>query len=257
MNANKSPSNETLASDLGRLLFELSHGWRLEILFKIRGQAKRHSELSKDLKMSPQETTRHLVRLTEMRLIQKDTEGKYHLTNIGKLVLAFIPALNVISKHSEFFLTHDISGIPNEYILRLGELNNSTMRKTETLSTLNRAIQTIKGTKGKVRLMNVGRLESLFPPTLEKRQDIEFECILPAADEETDQPKKIRLEHCRYLNEIKLTMILTDEIAAICLPLPEGKMDYATFLASADSSFKKWCKDLFEHYWAKARPKKP
>ncbi len=248
MNTDKSGSNIT--EQLPQLLFELSNQWRLEVLLTIKERAMRHTDISKSLRLSPQETTRHLLRLVEVKLIEKTVEGLYRLTNLGQLVLVFIPALDAVSKYSDFFLTHDLSGIPFEYILRLGELSKSTISKTDTLSTLNKAVEVLKIAKGPIGLMNVGRLE-IIDSLLNDDHHVNLRCILPT--EHARIPKKGTTEECRYLDEIKVAMILTSQIAAIALPNLDGKMDYSIFLGSKDRTFIKWCQDLFNHYWSKGR----
>ncbi|MFQ6126381.1 MAG: helix-turn-helix transcriptional regulator [Candidatus Heimdallarchaeota archaeon] len=236
---------------LSQLLFELSHGERLKTLLLIRDQAQRHTELTKQLKMSPQETSRHLLRLTEAKLIERDVERIYHLTNLGHIVLTCISSLNVIAKYSDFFLTHEISGIPYEFILRLGELSNSIIRQTDTLSTVSKAIQAIKNTKGQIFLMNVGRLEHV-DSIIRQLNNKEFKCILPTTTANNTLAES-KWENCRYLDKIKLVLLITNDIAAIALPDLTGKMDYSNILWSNDFSFKKWCKDLFEYYWMTAK----
>jgi len=248
MNTDKSGS--IVAEKLPQLLFELSNQWRLAVLLAIKESSIRHTDISKSLEMSPQETTRHLLRLVEVRLIEKTVEGLYCLTNLGQLVLTFIPALDVVSKYSDFFLSHEISGIPYEYIVRLGELSKSAISKTDTLSTLNKAVEAIKTAKDQVWLMNVGRLE-FIDSMLDDHHDVKLRCIL--STEHASPPKEAITEKCRYLNEIKVSMILTSEIAAISLPDLDGKMDYSIFLGSKDQAFIKWCQDLFNHYWSKGR----
>ena len=58
---------------LSSLLFELSHPWRLKLLLLIMEEGQRHSYISQKLKISPQETSRHLTRLQDAKLIEKDT----------------------------------------------------------------------------------------------------------------------------------------------------------------------------------------
>ncbi len=250
MNTDKPTKREMVAEELPKLLFELSHGWRLEILLSIKGHEMRHTEISKVLKISPQETTRHLVRMTEMRLIQKNVDGKYHLTNLGQLVLAFVPALNVISENSNFFLAHDFSGIPYEFILRLGELAETTVTNTDTLSTVQKVIQLVGKSKERIWMMNVGRLE--LPSDLRRKGNgLQIRCILPTKFG-CDFSERIGLENCRYLEDVRLSLILADELGAFCLPDLEGKMDYTTYVLSKNPASMKWFRELFEYYWTTA-----
>lgn len=255
MSADKSGSS-VVGEELPQLLFELSHGWRLEIMLSIKDHPRRHSDLTKNLRISPQEATRHLLRLVEVKLIEKDTEGLYHPTAIGRLVLTFIPALTTISKYSDFFLTHDLSGIPYQFILRLGELSGSSLQKSDTFSTLSKAFRAIGESKGQISLINVGRLEFANPIIEGHGNGPKYRCILPTrvaslATRDKSQPD----DECRYLDEVKIVLILTSDRAAICLPDAQGKMDYTVFLRSEDPEFRKWCKDLFEYYWERAATK--
>jgi Bacterial regulatory protein, arsR family. len=68
---------------LSRLLFELSHPRRLKVLFLITEEKQRHSCIFQKLKISPQETSRHLARLHDAKLIEKDVQGFYKLTGYG------------------------------------------------------------------------------------------------------------------------------------------------------------------------------
>jgi len=57
---------------LSSLLFELSHPWRLKVLLLIAEEGQRHSYIAQKLEISPQETTRHLSRLQDAKLIEKE-----------------------------------------------------------------------------------------------------------------------------------------------------------------------------------------
>ena len=60
---------------LCNLFFELSNEDRLRIFFQLEGKALRMTHLSRELDLTIQETSRHLSRLSEKKLIQKDVEG--------------------------------------------------------------------------------------------------------------------------------------------------------------------------------------
>ena len=46
---------------------------------------------------------------------------------------------------------------------------------------------------------------------------------------------------------------LSEKHAFIALPNKDGVTDPSTMLTSSNESFRKWCNDLFEHYWKKSR----
>lgn len=98
---------------LSSLLFELSHPWRLKVLLLIAEEGQRHSYIAKKLKISPQETTRHLSRLQDAKLIKKDAQGFYRLTNYGKAVLSLLPGFEFLAEIGEDLMKLNLD-IPKE-----------------------------------------------------------------------------------------------------------------------------------------------
>lgn len=93
---------------LSSLLFELSHPWRLKVLLLIAEEGQRHSYIAKKLEISPQETTRHLSRLQDAKLIDKDVQGFFRLTNYGKAVLTLLPGFEFFAEIGEDLVTHTL-----------------------------------------------------------------------------------------------------------------------------------------------------
>nr|QNO53453.1 hypothetical protein HCHKDHBN_00024 [Methanosarcinales archaeon ANME-1 ERB6] len=108
---------------LSSLLFELSHPWRLKVLLLIAEARQRHSYISKKLKISPQETTRHLTRLQDAKLIEKDMQVFFRLTSYGKTVLSLLPGFEFLAEIGENLMNHNLD-IPKEFIERIGELKS-------------------------------------------------------------------------------------------------------------------------------------
>ena len=111
--------------NLYELLFELSNEDRYRILINLDREALTVTSISETLNLSKQEVSRHISRLSNAKLTQKRTDGSYYLTQYGKLVLKQIPGLNFISQHKGYFSTHTLTGIPLEFINRIGDLSNS------------------------------------------------------------------------------------------------------------------------------------
>ena len=63
-----------------RLLFELSSSERMNLLKKLQKQRMKLSHVSEKLDMTITEASRHLQRLSEAKLIQKDVDWLYGLT---------------------------------------------------------------------------------------------------------------------------------------------------------------------------------
>lgn len=52
-------------------------------------------------------------RLTEAKLIEKNSDGSYTLTSYGRVVLLLLSSYTFVSK--DYFLSHDISFLPRIY----------------------------------------------------------------------------------------------------------------------------------------------
>ena len=235
------------------LLFELSHPWRLKVLLLIAEEGERHSYISKKLKISPQETTRHLTRLQDAKLIEKDVQGFFRLTNYGKAVLTLLPGFEFLAEIGEDLMTHTLD-IPKEFVERIGELKS--FERTEGVMTLFRRIElSIADAEKYMWYLSPEILMSavpIFRKNLER--GLEFRLILPKnAIYPPEFEPKLR-EHVKFLDEIKISIGMTEKSVGFCLPARGGKIDFSTSFGSRDEEFHKWCEDLFLYYWEKARP---
>ena len=89
-------------------------------------------ELENDMNIRTS-TILHAMRdLTDEDLVIKSRHG-YSLTNIGKiqalLVDELTSAIVVLDQHKEFWLNHDISGLPPEFLTQIGMLAQSEILK--------------------------------------------------------------------------------------------------------------------------------
>ena len=90
---------------LCRLLFELSSSERMNIMLEIQKQRLKMSHISRKLDMTVTETSRHLQRLGEARLIERDVEGLYGLTPFGVHVLSLLSGLGFVSRYRDYFVS--------------------------------------------------------------------------------------------------------------------------------------------------------
>ena len=107
---------------LAELLFILASIDRLTLLSEIAIKNRRLSQLTTNLSATPQETSKHLTRLRDAKLIEKGSDGFFGLTAFGKVIVNLLPSIRFVSENREYFLSHDISSLPTEFIERLGEL---------------------------------------------------------------------------------------------------------------------------------------
>jgi predicted transcriptional regulator len=254
--------------ELVKLLFDLSSSDRLKMLLEI-GQEKegklRLTDLAEKINATIQEATRHVNRLVEAKLIERNPHGLYTLTTFGRIVLILLPSFSFISKHRtrDYLLSHDISILPQEFIERIGEL--SIYHYAENVSSVLRLTEQVVSSAGDyVWLMADQAL--ITGTTLAKavaNHDPLVRIIIPKGSfnlQEYHDSKKTLGDRLvlRLLpdKDVKVAIALNEKIAGIVFPDLRGKIDFDSGFSSGssdddsgNSNFHKWCSDLFVLYW--------
>ena len=117
---------------LAELLFVLASTDRLQVLSYLREEkGYRLSDIAQRLNSSMQEASKHVTRLRDQNIVEKNpSNGYYTLTTLGKFVIKLLPSIEFLSENKEYLLTHNISSLPEEFIERIGELQeHHTMRR--------------------------------------------------------------------------------------------------------------------------------
>ena len=144
------------------LLFEVSNEDRLRLLRELRDREMNVTAIARAIEVTTQEVSRHLSRLTEAGLTEKDPDGPYRLTPFGVLALTQIQGLEFTSRHRRYFKNHTVDGLPQRFLLRMGEL-----QETEYLDDVMVVIHTvekiIKEADEYLLDLNVPYIASAFP----------------------------------------------------------------------------------------------
>jgi predicted transcriptional regulator len=245
---------------LSGLLFELANEDRLKILLEIKEKPKRLTQISEKLDLTVQETSRHLARLSEAKLIVKDAEGNYNLIPYGEYILKQLSGLEFLSKHREYFTTHSLSRLPDQYIARLGELKGCTFTD-DIMVAFSQAEHLIQQAQEYIWIVGNQVLMSTLP-FLEAaiKRGAQFRLILP---EDLVPPPGFkplptipnRIER-RTLKHVDAIMTISEKEARVGFPTTDGKLDPSAF-ESKDTRAHKWCKDLYMHYWETGKAGRP
>ncbi len=259
---------------LDRLFFELASESRLGILQELLTERLRMQELARKLNMTDTETCRQLQRLSEARLIQKQPDAKYKLTAYAKLVLDTSSPLGFIYRFREYFLEHDVSCLPYEFVNRLGELSAAEL-SGEVMSTLNRARKMVYEAEEYLWVIAEQVDSSHAQITNEKvSEGLRLKFIMPKDFNQTVKvsPEMLLCPHCRkqmiedesklrgrvcgfcerkQLERICLSLLINEKESCVLLRRVNGEMDYVGFFGT-DEKFRKWTRDLFMHYWERA-----
>jgi predicted transcriptional regulator len=242
---------------LQKLLFELSSAERMKALLELQKHKLKLSQLSRNLDLTVTETSRHLQRLTDEKLIEKNTTGTYELTQYGKLALQMLEGIDFVSKNRDCFLKYDTSGIPSQFIDRFSELKQSVY-KEKAMTNLEEGAQKIQEAQKQVWILSDDILTNTIPVLKDKtKSSFDLRIILPEGKfppENTSKlPQTTRGIQKRTLTKINILIVMTETYAIFCLPDKTGKIDYTGF-AGQTQSFHKWCKELYLYYWEKAKP---
>jgi len=202
-------------------------------------------------------------------LTQKDVNGSHRLTPYGELALKQLEGLELISQHRNYFTTHSLVHLPPEFVCRLGELANST-HVDDVMDAFNNVDNVFQEAEKYIWVITDQYLLSTWYPlttqALEREVKIKHleakDWVVPskikkgyrAKDMETArQARTTGLLEERMLERLDICLYLSEkEVATVAFPIPDGKFDYLGFTATDERSHK-WCRDLFQYYWERAR----
>ncbi len=260
--------------DISKVLFELSSNRRANILFGIQNEKLKMQQIAKTLDMTTTETFRHLQRLSEAKLVEKNTDGTYSITSLGRLGAGLLSSFNFFLKNGNYFLEHNIFNLPYEFVNRLGELSNGDFI-AEAMSALNRTRKIVYASEEFLWVMAEEVDTSHTQVTSEKvSMGLKFRFIMQGDLAKTFgvSPEMMLCPHCRasliknaskfkdrkcnycerrQMERINLSLLINEKEACIFLRRPKGEMDYAGFFGT-DEKFRKWCQDIFMYHWDKA-----
>jgi predicted transcriptional regulator len=248
---------------ISNLYFELSNEDRLRILQILNDRHEKLTNISKELDITNQQCMRHLNRLSDIRLIEKTTDGYYKLTPYGEIVLKLHPGYGFLTKHRDYFLTHSVSLLPDEFKARIGELMESaqTPNVMEAISELEsiikdseeylwviidkrtRSVRPIVA-KAVERGVNIRSISPIsYVTSLDvKREIVEEDELAVIRAEATGRAEVVDSE------KFDVYLYLSEKSLFISFPLEDGTFDYTGFLSS-DPKALKFCKDLFLYFW--------
>ena len=239
--------------NLWTLLFELSSEERMKILLAVKAEKMRLSNIAERMKFTATEASRQLQRLSEAKLIQRDSDGFFTITKYGELSLSLLDSLIFTSLNREYFLGHDASVLPSAFIGRLGDLNGCSFQG-DVISTLVYDEGMLRSAESYAWSMSDQFHYSARPIVAEMRKlGVDIRTILPVNVVPPPGFKPAEGVARRLLPKVDFHLIVTDKEAAFGLAYMDGRMDYAQFV-SRDERFRGWCHDLFQHCWDRAKP---
>jgi len=250
------------------VLFEISNEDRLRILRKLDEERMNITRLSRELNITTQEASRHLARLGEVGLTQKEADGYHHISPYGKLILKQLHSIEFVTHNRKYFSSHLHESLPLEFLNRIGELVNSTYTDAPVVSLY--SIEKMIRQAGKyVWSINFPIPLSLFPllqEAFERGLAVRLMApkdyiVHPMVKGALQKDERQAIYHARATKLLEerlvermdfLLWMSEKEVGLLAFPKPDLGFDLLGF-ASTDQQALRWCKDLFQYYWTNAR----
>ena len=240
---------------------ELSSHQRLQILFNLLEKKSKVSNMAKKLDATNQEVHRNFMRLEDGGLIVKTKDGTYGLTTYGKTMCTQVPTLVFLSKNQKYFESHDFGGVPQKFILRVGQLSKGEYLKGIT-KVLEKWRDIFDHSKKYVYGILVEEPLELIEPAIKKAksgikiQSIFHEtAIVPKARkkilEKMDFQKLIDSKQIerKMKKTVKTVVVLNEKEACVSFPKIDGDTNITELFFSNDPMFHEWCLDYFRYSW--------
>ncbi|CAD6494451.1 MAG: Methanogenesis regulatory protein FilR1 [Candidatus Argoarchaeum ethanivorans] len=246
---------------------------RSDILISLNRGRMELRDFRTELGVSSTTAIHALRELEKGNLVFQDEDRNYALTKIGEVIALkladFIDAIEVVKTHEDFWLTHDLSGIPHSLLEKIGWLKDSALLEDT-------AIDIFKVHKNFVNLLEDAKkirgISSIFVPDypllfekliLKKKADVELvvtEEVLNKMLEMANQKmlkdaiedENFKLKLYTVKEGINAAFTVTDYFLSFGMFHVGGTYDYNRDIISYDKKAIEWGMELFKFYLKQA-----
>ncbi|HEY9245355.1 MAG TPA: transcriptional regulator FilR1 domain-containing protein [Candidatus Methanoperedens sp.] len=224
------------------------------------------ADLRDEMNISSTTAIHALKELGKSNLTCQDKNRDYYLTNTGRIValklLDFINAAQVLQKHERFWLEHDLSGIPEYMMERIGWLKDSKIIQVSQLDIIKTHssyisyIKTAKWVKGVYPIYS-SDYAIVFKELIERNINIclilseaVLNKLIEAAglDYLRNATSRYNLEILIANEKLEVAFTVTDSFLSLGLFTKNGVYDITHDLVAADERAVHWGHELFEYY---------
>ena len=241
---------------------------RRSILIALKNGKKPLRELRDPLGVSSTTAIHALRELKKDNLVFQAEDRGYALTKLGEVMVLklvdIMDAIEVLKKHEDFWLVHDLSGIPLHLLDKIGALSNSSLLSNtaadifKSHTTLLQILETSNEVKGIYPVFHLDYLKIFEELVKRRRIDVELivtnevlENIVGLMETEEDFKSFLQEPNLSLfaMNEdIKLALTLTDSIFYLGFFADNGVYDRNSALIGNDEKALSWGRELHEHY---------
>lgn len=242
---------------------ELSSHQRLSILFGLLENKSKVTMMAKKLGATTQEVSRNFERLSKAGLIQRDSNGFFHLTTFGESICTQVPSLVFISTNRKYFEKHNFAKIPQKFIQRIGALSKGDLIQgfVKVQEKWKNIYQNANSYIYNV-LTEVPYTKDLMDPLVDSiKKGVEINtvfadnAILQENRDEILQKysfhnlMKDRQIMRRIKKDVAAVTILNEKEACVAFSFLDGNVDLSHAFYSTAPEFHEWCLDFFRHCW--------
>ena len=242
---------------------------KLNIMSSLLREEKKLSTLREELGSSGSTIIHALKDLEAMNLTQQ-TDKAYRLTSLGVMEAMLIEeassAVKVFEKYQDFWLQHDVSGIPSHLLPRIGALQDSALIQDNSMAldrvhlTFQQLLLTSRRVWGVSPIFHSDYVGA-FQRLLSEGATVELILTSGVLDKtltlaDTGQiidyimKDKLRIF---LTNELKIALTVTENSFSMGFFTKDGKYDYSVDLVSNSPKAIKWGEEIFKHHLKDAR----
>ena len=248
------------------LKFLTSSNVRTSILLSLNESSKNLTGLKQELNLESSTIIHSANKLEKRNLIFKNGEN-YSLSQTGKIfalkLISLIKTLNTVKNHEKLWLNHEIDGIPEDLIVKLGNLRDSTLIEADSMdihkphTNFIQLLENVKKMKGVSPVYHPD-----FPEIIKilvfrgtEVQLIVTNPILKILNRGTltEVYSKKNFELYVIDQHVKEAFTVTNGFFSLGLFIVNGIYDYSIDLVSDDKNAIAWGEKLFEYYLKKSK----
>jgi predicted transcriptional regulator len=207
------------------------------------------------------------IRNLEAQMLMEASNYEYSLTPLGRIiagrVAGFVMIMGGISRHKEFWISHDLTGLPEEFLGRIGDLHEAEVKwdnQADIMSVYSNYLKILReGTyvHGISSVMSPGIAELLIERIL---ADVPVELVIS----EDSIPLLSKDPYSTFLQKVggrsnfkvwatkdslRVGITVTDKHLSLGLFKSDGKLyDSSSDLFSSDKKALEWGEGLFAYY---------
>lgn len=237
---------------------------RGNLLLLLKDGPKTLEDIRTSLNVTSSGMIPQIRKLEEHNLVMR--EGKsYVLTDMGTIITAvFIPlvrTIDILEKHEDFLINHDIEAIPQHLLKRIFELGNCHLVESNVSEIYEPHRDFFESLSKSRKVLGIAPIfHYSYPPFFLKlaQSGVRVSLLLTR-----DVFEKIKKEYRPMLDEylslqnaslyvsdekIRLACAVSDSFFSISLFFKNGGYDSQKDLVSQDDSAGKWGEELFNHF---------